>query len=53
MPRFGWLVDGFTEEHPVESVLLGSVGLDVSMPGVVGGPVSVGLDAAAAGSGDA
>ena len=27
MPRVGWSVDGFTEEHPAKAVLLGPVGL--------------------------
>jgi hypothetical protein len=42
MPRVG-SVEGFTEEHPAESVLLRPVGLGVSMPGVVGKVLGHGL----------
>jgi|HubBroStandDraft_3_1064219.scaffolds.fasta_scaffold698649_2 hypothetical protein len=27
LPRVGWSVDGFTEEHPAKAVLLGPVGI--------------------------
>ena len=36
LPRVGWSVDGFTEEHPAKAVLLGPVGLGIPVPGVVG-----------------